>query len=330
MYLIDIFEAADNEKLVQAIKSFESHLHTLDVEGDRAADVLNAVFSQVVNQLRLDDDTKIALADWLKSEHNLANLREEIVPLRSTETQRYDDAVDKQKGRHTEYRPESGPKGTSGLGSNVVDSELLPIVTAGQIPEEYDSIEDWLWDFWPEMDWHDPRDDIKEIMNHPKYNEIVTFFREVYNFNFDKELKDAFYEYKDRDLGLPAIEETTSAGSVATSVSALGAGDPKASIYYNQKKKKKKKTYESKYARMNQLAEQIAEMEAQLIKNNAPAQKLTETEAEAVYLVKELIENLDYDPDDAMKEAEGLLLHEGHDVEGLDWCSVADHILILN
>lgn len=389
MFLSDIFETVDHDKLNKAIKSFESHLETLDVESDKAADILQAVFSQVSNELKLDADTQIALSDYLKKEHRLGNLQENIkdkerfklnrayreiiagrgdmqtifnqvtnkfnldddmrnklagqlnkdyglslkenvVPLRRSETQRYDDAVAKQQGFDTEYRPESGPKGTSELGVGVVKNELLPIVDAGQLPDEYNgSIKDWLWDFWPELDWNDPRDDIKEILGHPEYGRIVQFFRDTYDFNFDKELKDAFYEFKDRDLGLPMSE--TSAGAVAGVNSALGAGDPKASIYYGLEKKKKKKKYESKYARMNQLAEQIATMEAQLVKNHAPStQKLTEVEAEAVYIVKEMIESLDYNPDDAMKEAEGLLLHEGHDVEGMDWCSVADHILILN
>lgn len=330
MFLSDIFETVNTGKLNQAIKSFESHLETLDVESDKAADILQAVFSQVSNEFNLDADTQIALSDYLKKEHSLGNLQENVIPLRRSETQRYDDAVAKQQGTDTEYRPESGPKGTTELGIGVVRKELLPIVDAGELPEEYNgSIKEWLWDFWPELDWNDPRDDIKEILDHPEYGRIVQFFQEKYNFNFDKELKDAFYEFKDRDLGLPMSE--TSAGAVAGVNSALGAGDPKASIYYSSEKKKKKKKYESKYARMNQLAEQISTIEAQLVKNHALSkQKLTEIEAEAVYIVKEMIENLDYNPDDAMKDAEGLLLHEGHDVEGMDWCSVADHILILN
>ena len=189
MFLDDIFETVDRGKLGRAIESFESHLNTLDVESDKAADILQAVFGQVSNEFKLDADTQIALSDYLKKEHNLFNLLEEVIPLRRSETQKYDDAIANQQGiEHSEFKPK-------GFGVSVVDDYLLPVVTAGKIPDEYATIQDWLWDFWPELDWNDPREDIKEILNHPRYNEIVSFFQENYNFNFDKELKGSFYNY---------------------------------------------------------------------------------------------------------------------------------------
>jgi hypothetical protein len=80
--------------------------------------------------------------------------------------------------------------------SDMAVAKLLAIRERGSLPDVYDGVEDWLYDFWSDLNWtvEDRDDDIRDLRSHPCYHKIASFFRSRYGFDFTAELEAGLME----------------------------------------------------------------------------------------------------------------------------------------
>lgn len=77
------------------------------------------------------------------------------------------------------------------LGTREVEENLLSYVEQGALPDVYNGVEDWLYDFWPNLTWGNATADIKAILQHPKFEAVQEFFMRVYKYDFRTMLENA-------------------------------------------------------------------------------------------------------------------------------------------
>ena len=70
--------------------------------------------------------------------------------------------------------------------------KLKGIVAAGSLHHAYDGVNDWLYDFWPDLTWDrlGTLRDIDTILAHPDYPSIQSFFEQRYCFDLRFELEE--------------------------------------------------------------------------------------------------------------------------------------------
>lgn len=90
---------------------------------------------------------------------------------------------------------------TAGDPSKVVEKQLAEIkkIADEGLNEVYDSVSDWLYDFYPDFSWTYEGSfvEIEALLNHPQFEEVAKKFEEVHDFNIKDELKGAI---KEREL----------------------------------------------------------------------------------------------------------------------------------
>jgi hypothetical protein len=69
-------------------------------------------------------------------------------------------------------------------------TNLLTYVEQGTLPQCYTGVEDWLFDFWPELSWTaEITKDVQAILDDTNFPRIQQFFLERYKFDFEQELR---------------------------------------------------------------------------------------------------------------------------------------------
>ncbi len=73
---------------------------------------------------------------------------------------------------------------------------ILTYVTKNSLPNCYKSVNEWLFDFYPDLNW-DPQccvEDIRDVLDHPEFTRIQAWFIKRYGFDFEHELNEALEE----------------------------------------------------------------------------------------------------------------------------------------
>lgn len=70
--------------------------------------------------------------------------------------------------------------------------EILTYVEKNSLPDCYSTVNAWLHDFYPDLNWDEDAcvQDLREIMAHPEFVKIQAWFIKRYGFDFEAELNE--------------------------------------------------------------------------------------------------------------------------------------------
>lgn len=75
------------------------------------------------------------------------------------------------------------------LGNRAV-ALILKYVEKNSLPDCYKNVNEWLYDFYPDLNWSPEEcdEDIRDILEHPEFGRIQAWFIKRYGFDFQHEL----------------------------------------------------------------------------------------------------------------------------------------------
>ncbi len=84
---------------------------------------------------------------------------------------------------------------SSKLGTLAVN-KLLTYVENNSLPECYKGVQDWLFDFYPDLSWDDEDFimDVQAVINHPEFGKVQGWFLTKHHFNLLDELQEGLLE----------------------------------------------------------------------------------------------------------------------------------------